>query len=207
MEKDYLWDKTGADAEIERLENALQAFRYKETAPPVLPAKVLPFKKDERRKVFPFAFAAAACLAFVTVGLGIWLQISNDQIKLKNNTAKTITNQSRTEFLRESRVAEPNDLSVKKSDFLMVKKVKNSKQSSKRKIVLLLKNVQNTVPQKETKIQKNKALKPEIRLTKEEQYAYNQLRLALSITSSKLKLVKDKVEGIEEKPVVRKQGR
>ena len=43
MNEDYLWDKTGEDPEIEKLENALQVFRYKETAPPALPAKALPF--------------------------------------------------------------------------------------------------------------------------------------------------------------------
>jgi hypothetical protein len=42
------------------------------------------------------------------------------------------------------------------------------------------------------------AKKSDVQLTKEEQYAYDQLMLALSITSSKLKLVKDKVEGFEE---------
>ena len=39
MKEDYLWDKTGSDPEIEKLENALKAFRYQETAPPELPAK------------------------------------------------------------------------------------------------------------------------------------------------------------------------
>ncbi len=36
MKEDYLWDKTGENHEIERLENALKMFRYKETAPPSL---------------------------------------------------------------------------------------------------------------------------------------------------------------------------
>jgi hypothetical protein len=36
------------------------------------------------------------------------------------------------------------------------------------------------------------------KLTEEEQYAYDQLMLALSITSSKLKIVKDKVGGTDE---------
>ena len=35
------------------------------------------------------------------------------------------------------------------------------------------------------------------KLTKEETYAYNQLMLALSITGSKLKLVKDKIDRTE----------
>jgi hypothetical protein len=48
--------------------------------------------------------------------------------------------------------------------------------------------------------------KPEA-LTKEEKYAYDQLMLALSITSSKLKMVKDKVAGVEEKNAVRENER
>ena len=39
MNEEYLWNKTGSDAEIEGLENALKAFSYKQTAPPELPAK------------------------------------------------------------------------------------------------------------------------------------------------------------------------
>ena len=47
----------------------------------------------------------------------------------------------------------------------------------------------------------------EIALTKEEKYAYDQLMLALSITSSKLKIVKDKANGIEEQNAVVKTER
>ena len=32
MNEEYLWNKTGGDAEIEELENALKAFSYKQTA-------------------------------------------------------------------------------------------------------------------------------------------------------------------------------
>ena len=74
MKEDYLWDKTGENAEIEMLENALQAFRYQETAPPALPAKVLPFKKEHSRKFFHFAMVAAACLGFGLFALGVWVQ-------------------------------------------------------------------------------------------------------------------------------------
>ena len=35
-------------------------------------------------------------------------------------------------------------------------------------------------------------------LTEEEKYAYGQLMLALSITGSKLKIVKDTINGVEE---------
>ena len=49
--------------------------------------------------------------------------------------------------------------------------------------------------------------KPTVKLTKEEKYAYDQLMLALSVTSSKLKLVTDKIDGIEEQNAVLENGR
>ncbi len=49
--------------------------------------------------------------------------------------------------------------------------------------------------------------KPKVKLTKEEKYAYDQLMLALSITSSKLKLVTDKIENVEEQNVVQENER
>ena len=45
------------------------------------------------------------------------------------------------------------------------------------------------------------------KLTKEEEYAYDQLKLALTITGSKLKLLKDKVESVEDESSIRESGR
>ncbi len=64
MKEDYLWNKTGNDPEIEKLENALKAFRYQETAPPALPAKIIPFETKTSRGFFRLAFAFTA---FATV--------------------------------------------------------------------------------------------------------------------------------------------
>ncbi len=69
MKEDYLWDKTGEDAEIERLENALQTFRCQKNVAPALSAKVLPFRKKPSRKIFSFAMAAAACIVFAAFSL------------------------------------------------------------------------------------------------------------------------------------------
>jgi hypothetical protein len=65
MKEDYLWNKTGSDAEIEKLENALKAFRFEAQEPPALPTKVT--SSDEKRPFsffklgFAFAFAASVC--------------------------------------------------------------------------------------------------------------------------------------------------
>jgi hypothetical protein len=206
MEKDYLWDKTGSDPEIEKLENALRAFRYRETATPALPGKVLQFRKEPVREIFPFAkFAAAACIAFIVITLGIWQEISSNKIEGEKDLAKTVEPQIDA--------AVPNVINVGKSDNslikddLIVKKLGNSKQLSEPKISRIHKAVPVNVRQSQTKIENFKHPKPNVALTKEEHYAYNQLMLALSITSSKLKLVKDKVEGIEKQIVVSENGR
>jgi hypothetical protein len=44
-------------------------------------------------------------------------------------------------------------------------------------------------------------------LTAEEKYAYDQLMLALSITGSKLKIVKDKIAGTEDQNAVREAAK
>ncbi len=60
MNEDYLWDKIGSDAEVEKLEDALQSLRYRETAAPALPAKILIIKPNPRRNFFRLGFALAA---------------------------------------------------------------------------------------------------------------------------------------------------
>ena len=187
MKEDYLWDKTGSDAEIENLENALAAFRYKETAAPRLPARILPFKKEKKRRFLPFAIAACAALA--AISSGVWLQISND--KTPADSAGIIAQ-------RED-VVIPNDSLAQMPDYPTVSKVETPKQFPKQKIFKIKKVIPAIARQNTTIPNNSKPAKPEtIRLTKEEKYAYNQLMLALSITGSKLKMVKDKVEGSEE---------
>jgi hypothetical protein len=199
MKEDYLWDKTGEDPEIEKLENALAVFRYKETAPPALPAKVLPFRKEEsrqpqRRRIFAYAMAAAACLAFGVIALGVWMQILKNNAEIPANLTET----AKTEI-----VLPPPEPPVVDGHFVSpVDDVENPKRFPARKIAAIRRNIPVKISRKETKTGNVRAAKPSEKLTKEEQYAYDQLMLALSITSSKFRLVKDKIEGIEEKNAV-----
>ena len=206
MREDYLWDKTGENAEIESLENTLQAFRYQETAPPALPAKVIPFKKEPARKIYRFAMAAAACLVFGLFALGALIQFSGNKTETGNNLAGINKSQSETP-IAESIAEETEVLPAETLDILPVKKAENPKQTSAQKIVKIRNNVPINDRQKETKAKAVKNVKPEVQLTKEEQYAYDRLMLALSITSSKLKMVKDKVEGLEEQAAVIENGK
>lgn len=198
MNEDYLWDKSGENAGIEKLEIALKAFQYQETAAPAIPAKILPFKKEYPRKFFRFAMAAAACLAFGITALGIWSQFFSGKIETNNSLAKVFqpeekpvsySSPSKTTNIRP--VSNPVDLPVENVE--ISKANRNQRIVKTRQTFVPVKTVYRT--KEPQKIQPENA---DIKLTKEEQYAYDQLMLALSITSSKLKIVKDKVDGIEE---------
>jgi hypothetical protein len=202
MKEDYLWDKTGQDFEIERLENALMAFRYQETAPPALPAKIIPFEKKNRWSFFRLSFASAAFAAFMFVCLGVWFQFSNKKIEVAKDFSQT--QKTETAKVLTDKIALPIDKKVsdeipfKKSGEVMVDKVATPKQSIKRNIVKIRKSVPTNAQPNNLIARNIEAKKPEVKLTKEEKYAYDQLMLALSITSSKLKLVSEKVSGGEE---------
>jgi hypothetical protein len=152
-------------------------------------------------------------LAFGAIALGVWLQVLRNSIEDNQNTIAMVKPQPEERLPQNQPSADTTK--VKTSESAPVQKIDNPKQSSERKFVQVSRTSPNLVnpplmnkPQRETKAQNIKAVKPDVRLTKEEQYAYNQLMLALSFTSSKLKMVKDKVEGIEEEPTpVRKEGR
>ncbi len=197
MKQDYLWDKTGSDAEIENLENALAVFRYKETAPPAIPVKVVPFRKVESRRSFRLAYAIAACAAFVMIGSGLWFQLSPDEVAIQENWVKTIEQQNSGSFPEAEIVKNPAPIvgTVETSPEI---KIESIKRTASPKAVRINKTVPPIVHQTQKKTKNAVAKKPVVQLTKEEQYAYEQLMLALSITSSKLKMVKDKVEGLEE---------
>ncbi len=216
-EEEYLWNKTGAaDLEIERLENALQVFRYDvaSNAPLVLPAKIIPFRKElspsfSSRKVFRFALAFAACAVFVAGLLGIWFQIfSNDSAETEMSSAEIIAPQSYAPFVaNEPTIKESNKPVVTKSSYSIAKKLENRKQPNVGKPF----NARKVFPaidfQNKKTVRNIEPVKQIVKLTEEEKYAYERLMLALSITSSKFKLVKDKVEGIEEKTAVRENER
>jgi len=199
MKEDYLWDKTGESPEIERLENALKVFRYQEIAPPALPAKIIPFEKKSPRSFFRFSFASATFAALMIVCLGVWLQYSPKKIEVAKDSAETVAPQIDKKF--------SDEILVKKPDDLIVEKVETPKQSVKRNIVKIRKIVPTNVRQNNLIARNVEAKKPAVKLTKEEKFAYDQLMLALSITSSKLKLVSDRIDGGEEQNVVLKNER
>lgn len=203
MKEDYLWDKTGSDPAIEKLETALSVFRCEKNAPPAVPAKVLPFvKKDASRKGFPILRAIAACLAVTSISLGVWLFVSNagrevaggvqQEPLIKPEAARPITPLSESQPTTKP----------KTDDEPVIKKTLYIEPKSSAKSALLIKSSAKNAGRNKFSNRKLKNIEKVIRLTEEEKYAYEQLMLALSITSKKLKLVKEKIDGEENHAVV-----
>lgn len=205
MKEDYLWDKTGSDPEIEKLETALRVFRCKETAPPVLPAKVLPFiKKGSPQRSFTFLRAIAACLALTSISLGVWILISNTKKEIAGNVLQKSVVEP--EFANPIKPASETEPPAKPKEEVKptFKKTLYIEQKSSPKSLLVSKSGSKNGGRNNSTNRKTKNTEKTIRLTEEEKYAYEQLMLALSITSRKLKLVKEKVDGTENQAVVLK---
>ena len=205
MNEKYLWDKTGEDAEIEFLEKTLQTFRSFRTHAPGLPAKIIrfappaapTFSANKPRRVLSFAFAAAACLAaafFVFAALsGSFYsippiaavaakqpnapQILNGEIKTVNNAPPVKKRDDKYQYSAVS----INKKAASPKHFI-------ERNAVKTKYIAPAANLNKEFAARRTAPDKN------LNLTGEEKFAYNQLMLALSITSSKLKIVKDKAE-------------
>ncbi len=187
MKEDYLWDKTGEDAEIQGLENALKVFRYTETAPPELPQKVFTVEKAKPRKFFQFGFTFAVFAAVAVIFFAVWFQIADSKLPIIETVAETTAPPSDDKIADEEIIKTPDEIAP-------VKVVETAPQ--------IRRNAVPNVRPKKAVLRKVKVKEPTEMLTAEEQYAYNQLMLALSITGSKLKIVKDKIDGIEEQNAV-----
>ncbi len=182
MNEEYLWDKTGGDAEIEGFEKVLQTFRYKADEPPTLPAKTFSLAEKPRRNWFQLGFVVAfASVAVLTVPT-IWFLATNRDLSI------------RTEMVRTHdpvlTVAGQNDV-PEKIAIRPASGPESKRTSSSRTIKPAIKPLKTVAVNSKSKDQP-------VKLTKEEKYAYGQLMLALSITESKLKIVRDTIAGDDE---------
>jgi cytoskeletal protein RodZ len=194
MKEDYLWDKTGNDAEIERLENSLKSFRYKETAPPnvISAKKSLVVEKPSRRNFsFSFASAFATCVFLILILVGVWLRFANN---------KSVENFSKTSSTPDIVAVPLKEIEPQP----LISTDKAVKPATKIKFERKERIVPRKMIQRRNNVPKNKTEDDEIIVTAEEKEAFDQLMLALLITSEKLKLVRDKVNGAEYQTVVNK---
>lgn len=195
MSEDYLWDKSGKDSEIERLEDALQTFRYRETAAPELPSNIFSLKKEKPRWSFKLTFALAAFATLAIIFAGVRLRIPDHKIEVAAIPLEISAPPVVEKISDESPVEKPRYSIIKTR--VTTKKIVEPKIKKSKRITTVI-EVRNNLTAAETKIKK-----PPFKLTKEETYAYDQLMLALSITGSKLRLVTDKIDAIEKQNVVR----
>lgn len=191
MNEEYLWNKTGGDAEIEELENALKAFSYKQTAPPELPSKTFALTQKPRRSFFKLGFALAFAAVLILAPLVGWFLIPSKNAVVVGDSATVVD--------QPAAVSQPNITATPKielptqNDIPSIVKVRHTiRPAAKRTILVAI---------------KPKDKDPKANLTKEEKYAYGQLMLALSITESKLKIVRDAVAGNEDMKTVVEKGK
>ncbi len=182
MNEEYLWSKNGGDAEIERIESALKAFRHVESAPPIVsavPANAAAQPKARARFTWRLALAFGAGVAVFVSVLGLLVQYPE-------GIALTALRSAGGSF--EIRYGfEPAE----------EKKPEQSAPVRTHATVPRLRFAAASVARRPTVSNRN----PEaasVKLTAEEREAYEQLMLALSITGSKLKLVQDKVNGSDD---------
>jgi len=188
MKQDYLWDKIGDDAEIKGLEEVLSAFRYQEIAAPIIRvAEPIPIVRPEPRWKFSFAFAFAGSAVLAVILIGVWLQFLNGQRQTTPIVTATSAPQPATPSSDPERYSNTSEISVDTIDNHAVTDVRA-------KGVFRQRVRKQTMPNLvATKVSSRKMR--QIILTNEEKYAYGQLMLALSITGSKLKMVRDTING------------
>ena len=181
MMEDYLYHKKGSDPEIEALEVLLSEFRYQDVAAPPLPI-AMPAAVMLKASIWRFRFAYAFAASAVVVMIGAWVLFSGGIEEFGNELSSSAPALSQP-FGTGVQYASP------------VEKVRADEPASRPKARhrRIAPNSARRQPGTSRSIDARTAL------TKEEKYAYGQLMLALSITGSKLKIVQDTVNGVDEK--------
>ncbi|MGI9036703.1 MAG: hypothetical protein ACR2GD_11780, partial [Pyrinomonadaceae bacterium] len=149
-----------------------------------------------------FGLAFAACIGLVLLGAGVWNLLSKSNREFENDSAKIAAPQNSTLHIQPPVIESPTDSAVQKTPVLSGKIIELTRQTPKQKITKAHENSPPVNLKNETNARKNAPLESNVKLTGEEKYAYNQLMLALSITSAKLKIVKDKIDNSETPNVV-----
>jgi hypothetical protein len=181
MNEEYLWAKKGNDPEIEMLEGLLSEFRFQ-------PGELHEFGSDTatKREGFfnkPFAWIfGLATPTFAAALIGIWLFTSSPAGDLRVRVSEEVV--PAADGTSTIAIADPLSISIVKE--------KTKPQSARKRFVPT--KVKTVYRSRKSKADRSESLVA-VRLTKEEQYAYDQLKLALSIAGTKLKIVQDTVDG------------
>jgi|SRR5436305_2671561 hypothetical protein len=185
MNKEYLFEKQGNDGEIERLEQVLAAYRFEPGEPPGLPSTEITFSR-RRFGWLKTAFVAGAAAMAVIVGLLTYDR--TDKLLRASVDSPAI---STTSVAAATDITPPIVVPPSPDSSFGAAPADNRRQrrmivsaSYRRMRESLVRPVRQT---------------QSARLTKKEQYAYDQLLVALWITGTKLKVVQDTIDRTDEK--------
>ena len=207
-EADYLWDKSGEDAQLESLEAVLKKFAYAEIDPPRVSHAQSKPERSSPFDIFKFRFALAGLsVAATCTALGLYTFTrdgDNSEISFVDRTVQQKaangldsecpepcagtrvgkSDMSNTET-DTSRRTTNSDFAVNDRAMPNVIKVSHTAgpKKKKKKSVRMIYRPVRPLPQVTTAVA----------VTREEADAYNKLMLALSITGDKLRIVKDKL--------------
>ena len=178
MNNEYLWSKTGSDAEIEKLEGLLGEFRFGED-PPELPAtNIIPVARvSKRRWVFGLSFATATAALVLMV---LWF------------AKAPVTQVAKVEYDADPTQETAGPRSNDAAEFRTGDGEKTVVPIAhpQRLVEPIRRQTRSTV----SRIGSSNGTKKNTKLTKEEKYAYDRLMFALAITGSNLKKVQDSVD-------------
>jgi len=181
MNNDYLFEKQGNDREIEMLEETLSVYRITPVAP-TLKRTAIAEKPEQPFHSFRFLFTYAAVLVsfavLVIVGFSALWFVRRPADVTALSPAEVITPATTTE--PAIALEGPTAPAIKKPSHVETKQKQFVQTRADRK------------PQFAKFIQRNAPAKP--RLTQEEKYAYEQVKLALWLAGSKLKVVQDTID-------------
>lgn len=188
MNDRYLFDKHGSDAETERLEGLLAAYRIN----PVVPALGRVNREAVARPALSFfrpAFSFAAVIVFFAVFAASLTLLSSflEQDAATDLTAVSPAVVSPPDIRRDEFPDAVSEFTVGYPD----REVRRIEQSGTNFL-------KASVHTRRTKKLKGTTASRMVRLTKEERYAYEQVLAALYITGSKLKVLHDSLNSIDD---------
>ncbi|MEO8648207.1 MAG: hypothetical protein ABI539_03480 [Acidobacteriota bacterium] len=188
MNDEYLFNRSGEDREIKQIEEKLAAFRYHCSDPPPLPAIGI---VEETKRSFnwrwSFAFALPALTVLVFAGV-IFFRSTTDSTERSQ-----VTFIAAPEIKTETPTVPVPDIKIRPEP--AAPRPASRRQSTSAGQILTARATR--VRPKRRSLGNPQALTTFAGLSKKERYAYDQLMLALSISGSRLKIVKDAVNGKE----------
>lgn len=190
MSDAYLFEKEGNDSEIERLEDLLSVYRIGAVVP-MLATPATETNPVSRFGWFRLGYAVAvAALAVTLVSSGVYFRYLRPANVEMTAISPIETPAVERDFgaptgLDRAAASEP---AVTHGDGTTAKPMP-------------VRRITRVVDRRSARAPANISVAANTpRLTKEEQYAYDQLKVALWITGSKLRVVKDTIDRVDDKP-------